>query len=157
MDACCLLINAVHFHTLFPMLFLGMNVVMPTAMSILHQDAELKECAAKTAKNGKKILRLLKGHDSVIDNCMAIDRVCAGVRGEDELFQVRNWVCACLYLLMQQSSAELKIFLFALNDSTGRNSFKTISTDRMKKKLSGWLLLSFVERFQTSSRLKTNS
>eukprot|EP00956_Cyclotella_meneghiniana_P013723 scaffold20002_cov76-Cyclotella_meneghiniana.AAC.7 len=40
-----------------------MNVVMPTAMSILHQDAELKECAAKTAKNGKKILRLLKGHD----------------------------------------------------------------------------------------------
>eukprot|EP00956_Cyclotella_meneghiniana_P039742 scaffold178271_cov36-Cyclotella_meneghiniana.AAC.1 len=40
-----------------------MNVVMPTAMSILHQDAELKECAAKTAENGKKILRLLKGHD----------------------------------------------------------------------------------------------
>ena len=63
-------------------------MVMPTAMSILHQDAELKECAAKTADNGKKILRLLKGHDLVIDNCMAIDRVCADVTGEDELFRV---------------------------------------------------------------------
>jgi hypothetical protein len=63
-----------------------MNVVMPTAMTIIHQDAELKECARKTAENGKKILNLLKGTELVIDNCMAIDRVCADLDGDDELF-----------------------------------------------------------------------
>lgn len=68
--------------------FKGMNVIMPTAMNILHTDAELKECAFKTAENGKKILRLLKGNELVMDNCMAIDRVCAELDGEDELFKV---------------------------------------------------------------------
>lgn len=66
----------------------GMNVVMPTAMAIIHQDQELKECASKTAENGKKILRLLKGQQLVMDNCMAIDRVCAELEGDDELFKV---------------------------------------------------------------------
>lgn len=70
----------------FTCLHKGMNVVMPTAMTIIHQDLELKECAAKTAENGKKILRLLKGTDLVIDNCMAIDRVCAELGGDDELY-----------------------------------------------------------------------
>jgi hypothetical protein len=68
----------------------GMNVVMPTAMTIIHQDAELKECARKTAENGKKILNLLKGTELVIDNCMAIDRVCADLDGDDELFLYWN-------------------------------------------------------------------
>mmetsp|Transcript_38965 Transcript_38965/g.81903 ORF Transcript_38965/g.81903 Transcript_38965/m.81903 type:complete len:255 (+) Transcript_38965:106-870(+) len=53
-----------------------MNVIMPTAMQSIHQDAELKECASKTASNGKKILRILKGNDEVINNCKAISRVC---------------------------------------------------------------------------------
>lgn len=61
-----------------------MNVVMPTAMSSIHQDAELKECASKTAANGKKILRLLKDNDDVIGNCRAITSVCRGLSSSEE-------------------------------------------------------------------------
>lgn len=53
-----------------------MNVVMPTAMSTIHQDEELRECASKTAQNGKMILRLLNGDRDVMNNCKAISRVC---------------------------------------------------------------------------------
>ena len=66
-----------------------MNVIMPTAMTSIHQDPELKECAAKTASNGKKILRLLKGNDDVVSNCKAILSVCEGVEnGSDDLITV---------------------------------------------------------------------
>ncbi|KAL9185761.1 hypothetical protein ACHAXT_003538 [Thalassiosira profunda] len=63
-----------------------MNVLMPTAMTSIHQDAELKECAAKTAANGTKILRLLKGNEDVVNNCRAILSVCHGAdEGSAEL------------------------------------------------------------------------
>lgn len=39
-----------------------MNVIMPTAMSSIHRDEELKESARKTATNGIKFLQLLKGN-----------------------------------------------------------------------------------------------
>lgn len=66
-----------------------MNVIMPTAMTSIHKDAELKECASKTASNGKKILRLLKGNEDVIDNCKAILSVCRGLdEGSGELVEV---------------------------------------------------------------------
>eukprot|EP00985_Skeletonema_marinoi_P008174 scaffold3640_cov146-Skeletonema_marinoi.AAC.5 len=52
-----------------------MNVIMPMAMSSIHQDPELKECASKTADNGIKILRLLKGDSDVVSNCKAIYQV----------------------------------------------------------------------------------
>mmetsp|Transcript_41822 Transcript_41822/g.76434 ORF Transcript_41822/g.76434 Transcript_41822/m.76434 type:complete len:260 (+) Transcript_41822:98-877(+) len=61
-----------------------MNVVMPTAMQSVHEDAELKESASKTASNGKKILRLLKENDDVISNCKAILRVCRGLEEGSE-------------------------------------------------------------------------
>mmetsp|Transcript_50369 Transcript_50369/g.107274 ORF Transcript_50369/g.107274 Transcript_50369/m.107274 type:complete len:243 (+) Transcript_50369:128-856(+) len=61
-----------------------MNVVMPTAMRTIHQDAELRECASKTASNGKRILRLLKGKEDVVRNCRAIRRVCRGSGGDFE-------------------------------------------------------------------------
>ena len=69
-----------------------MNVIMPTAMSSIHTDDELKECASKTAMNGKKILRLLKGHDLVVNNCKAIVSVCNGVKEEglDDLIEVSS-------------------------------------------------------------------
>ena len=66
-----------------------MNVVMPTAMSSIHEDAELKECASKTAVNGMKILRLLKDDDDVVMNCKAIVSVCQGTRdGDEDLIEV---------------------------------------------------------------------
>ena len=34
-----------------------MNVIMPTAMSSIHKDEELKESAWKTATNGKKKIK----------------------------------------------------------------------------------------------------
>ncbi len=52
-----------------------MNVIMPTAMTSIHEDPELKECASKTADNGMKILRLLKGDSDAISNCKAIYQV----------------------------------------------------------------------------------
>ncbi|KAL7552030.1 hypothetical protein ACHAWF_015241 [Thalassiosira exigua] len=55
-----------------------MNVVMPTAMTSVHRDEDLKECASKTASNGKKILRLLKESDDVAQNCREISNVCKG-------------------------------------------------------------------------------
>ena len=62
-----------------------MNVIMPTAMSSIHQDPELRECASKTAINGKKILRLLKDSEDVKMNCNAISSVCTGdSSGADE-------------------------------------------------------------------------
>ena len=67
-----------------------MNVIMPTAMSSIHTDDELKDCASKTAMNGKKILRLLKGNDLVVKNYKAIMSVCNGVKEEelDDLIEV---------------------------------------------------------------------
>lgn len=72
------------------------NVVMPTAMSSMHQDAELRECASKTAGNGLKILRLLKGNEEVVRNCKAIMIVCQGTGEgpEDEFFEVMIQVSA---------------------------------------------------------------
>jgi hypothetical protein len=66
-----------------------MNVIMPTAMSSIHEDAELKECASKTAVNGIKILRLLKGDSAVTMNCKAIMSVCRGTgEGSEDLIEV---------------------------------------------------------------------
>ena len=68
-----------------------MNVIMPTAMSSLHEDAELRECASKTAVNGMKILRLLKDDDDVMMNCKAIVSVCRGtVDGAEDLIEVSS-------------------------------------------------------------------
>ncbi|KAL3826833.1 hypothetical protein ACHAXA_005675 [Cyclostephanos tholiformis] len=67
-----------------------MNVIMPTAMSSIHEDAELKECASKTAVNGMKILRLLKDDDYVIMNCKAIMSVCRGT-GEGAEDMIEYW------------------------------------------------------------------
>ena len=64
-----------------------MNVIMPTAMSSIHQDPELRECASKTANNGLKILRLLKGNEIVTNNCKAIMDVCNGTQGDTELIE----------------------------------------------------------------------
>eukprot|EP00804_Cyclotella_cryptica_P002906 CCRYP_013276-RA/>CCRYP_013276-RA protein AED:0.11 eAED:0.13 QI:0/-1/0/1/-1/1/1/0/135 len=50
-------------------LMAGINVVMPTAMISLHTHPDLKECTAKTATTGKKILRLLRGNRLLMDNC----------------------------------------------------------------------------------------
>lgn len=89
-------------------------MVMPTAMTIIHQDTELKECARKTAENGKKILSLLKGNDLVIDNCMAIDRVCAEISGDDELIQVRCIMCLLGLFLVLHTHTALHCFATVL-------------------------------------------
>lgn len=59
-----------------------MNVIMPTAMSSIHSDAELISSAEQTANNGMKILRLLKGYDEVVNNCNAILSVCLSMGGD---------------------------------------------------------------------------
>ena len=64
-----------------------MNVIMPTAMSSIHQDPELRECASKTANNGLKILRLLKGDEIVTNHCKAISNVCNGTPGDADLIE----------------------------------------------------------------------
>ena len=39
-----------------------MNVIMPTAMSSIHKNEELKESARETATNGINNLQVLKGN-----------------------------------------------------------------------------------------------
>ena len=80
-----------------------MNVIMPTAMSSIHQDPELRECAAKTANEGTKILRLLKGNGDVVENCKAILDVCEGsgtVEGSKDLIEVRLYQMLNLLLVL---------------------------------------------------------
>ena len=87
----------------FVLLKTGMNVIMPTAMSSIHQDPELKECAAKTANEGTKILRLLKGNGDVVGNCKAILDVCEGsgtVEGSKDLIEVRLNTRSIILLLI---------------------------------------------------------
>ena len=69
-----------------------MNVIMPTAMSSIHKDEELRECARKTATNGIKILQLLKGDKLVVNNCNAILKVCNGIedKSDDHLVEVSD-------------------------------------------------------------------
>ena len=77
-----------------------MNVIMPTAMSSMHQDAELRESAHTTTINGLKILRLLRGNEEVVRNCRAIMIVCQGTGEgpEDEFFEVMIQVSFHAYL-----------------------------------------------------------
>lgn len=68
-----------------------MNVIMPTAMTSIHEDPELKSCASKTADNGLKILRLLKGESDVVSNCKAIYQVASDqVEGGDDSIEYWN-------------------------------------------------------------------
>ena len=68
-----------------------MNVIMPTAMTSIHEDPELKDCAKKTADNGLKILRLLKGESDVVNNCKAIYQVASDqVEGGDDSIEYWN-------------------------------------------------------------------
>jgi hypothetical protein len=76
-----------------------MNVIMPTAMSSIHSDAELITSAEQTANNGMKILRLLKGYDEVVNNCNAILSVCLSMGGDcpeggimKDLTEVSSWI-----------------------------------------------------------------
>ena len=49
----------------------GMNVIMPTAMVTMHQDADLSANSAKTAERGVRILRALKDISEVRENAQA--------------------------------------------------------------------------------------
>ena len=97
-----------------------MNVVMPTAMQSVHKDAELKECASKTASSGKKILRLLKGSDDVTSNCKAILRVCQGVdelskeERTDDLVEVSLWCTALHEILIHCCTSFRQIGVFSI-------------------------------------------
>ena len=75
-----------------------MNVIMPVAMSSIHEDEELKKCAKKTATNGVKILSLLKDEDLVVKNCKAIMKVCNGKEEGDDMIKVCASVCYSLFV-----------------------------------------------------------
>ena len=50
-----------------------MNVIMPTAMSTMHQEKELQESSARTAKRGLCVLEtLIDQHALIEDNAKAI-------------------------------------------------------------------------------------
>lgn len=56
-----------------------MNVVMPTAMSTMHNEEELRESSAQTAKRGLSVLETIAAeHDSVKSNAEAILCVATG-------------------------------------------------------------------------------
>jgi hypothetical protein len=50
-----------------------MNVIMPTAMSTMHQEKELRQSSSRTAKRGLCVLEALAGQqNSVKENAKAI-------------------------------------------------------------------------------------
>ena len=55
-----------------------MNIIMPTAMSTMHQQAELQENSRKTAGRGVKILLALKSNPEVRRNAKAIHAAATG-------------------------------------------------------------------------------
>ena len=55
-----------------------MNVIMPTAMSTMHQQSELQENSRKTAERGVKILLALKSNPEVGTNAKAIHTAATG-------------------------------------------------------------------------------
>jgi hypothetical protein len=71
-----------------------MNVIMPTAMVTMHQDAEMSANSAKTAERGVRMLRALKDLPEVRENAQAILTVATnssvegGVNDDPELVQV---------------------------------------------------------------------
>jgi hypothetical protein len=50
-----------------------MNVLMPTAMSTMHEQEELRQSSARTAKRGLCVLKSLTGQNTLVkDNAQAI-------------------------------------------------------------------------------------
>lgn len=61
-----------------------MNVIMPTAMTTMHQEEELRRSSSRTAHRGLCVLEALVGqHSSVEDNAKAILHV-ASKKSEKE-------------------------------------------------------------------------
>ena len=61
-----------------------MNVVMPTAMSTMHNEDELRQSSVQTAKRGLSILATMAGeHQSVKSNAEAILKVALDNKGDD--------------------------------------------------------------------------
>ena len=52
-----------------------MNVIMPTAMSTMHTDLELRKNSSNTAKRGIQVLQVLADHPDVLIHCKAIHNV----------------------------------------------------------------------------------
>lgn len=62
-----------------------MNVIMPTAMSTMHNEEEMRQSSAQTAKRGISVLETMVGeHPSVKSNAEAILSVATNKDGEDE-------------------------------------------------------------------------
>lgn len=55
-----------------------MNVIMPVAMTSMHEDAELAANSALTAKRGSKILKAIVNKPGTIEQCRAIYDVAKG-------------------------------------------------------------------------------
>lgn len=55
-----------------------MNVIMPVAMTSMHEDVELSASSAKTAKRGIKILKALQDKPGTSQQCNAIYDVATG-------------------------------------------------------------------------------
>jgi hypothetical protein len=126
-----------------------MNVIMPTAMSSIHEDAELKECASKTAVNGIKILRLLKGDSSVTMNCKAIMSVCRGAgEGSEDLIEVSlaaALLCLDVSFAFPNTIFILNRHLHSLHISSGINSLSVTGMQTSRRKTSLWRYLSFAD------------
>lgn len=67
-------------------LFVGMNVIMPTATSSAHKDPDLSAASIKTAERGLRVLKSLLDNETMKKNCKAIYVASSGsdVGGVDE-------------------------------------------------------------------------
>ena len=61
-----------------------MNVIMPTAMVSMHEDEELSQSSAHTAKRGVRVLKALMDRPGMKDQCQAIYDVAVGSHDVDD-------------------------------------------------------------------------
>lgn len=131
-----------------------MNVIMPTAMSSLHTDSELRECASKTADNGKKILRLIRHDNDVVSNCKAISSVCTGeTDGGDEVL-TKVWKPVVI-LVLKSNCNSFHTILYPLypQHSTGGSSLTTTNTATSRGRELQRLLQSFAESITVDTEM----
>jgi hypothetical protein len=64
----------------------AMNVIMPTAMKTMHQDAELQQQSAITATRGVRLLKYLRTLNGEVEpNCRAILNVATDADADDSV------------------------------------------------------------------------
>ena len=134
-----------------------MNVIMPTAMTSMHQDEKLAQSSAQTAKRGIKVLKSLMNKPGMKEQCQVIYDVSIGRNDDDSKdYKVRVVLFLILYFVYYKIDYRFGTYILSsfllvmlhhivilttkcifnkMNDSIGLNFLKSGDTKRNKEKI----------------------